>query len=442
MKKTALSALILTLSSLFPIRSAAQTDYGSNEGPWSLDSCISYAVSHNLTVKARALERDNAELSLTSAKDNYLPKASAYASQNFAFGRGLNSENTYSDRNTSNFSWGANISLPLFQGLSTYRGVEYAKVNLTQMVHQWEAAKDDVTLNVISSYLQVLYNGELLQLARLQRDLSEVELKRRHELLEAGRIAELDVLEAEAQLAQDELSVVNAANDRSIALLDLSQLLQLTDTIGFDIAPLQESRMPILSVNDVYANAMTNNHSILAARTGIEAADKNISVAKTGYIPTLSFSAGIGSSYYHLSGVPNEGFGPQMRHNLSKSIGFSLNVPLFDGFSTRNNIRRAKIQRLSAELQYEEAATSLYKTIRQAYFQAVGAEKKKASALAALNSTKAAFEAMQVKYNYGKANATEYEQAKTAYIRSKAEELQARYESILRLRILAFYNRP
>lgn len=433
MRKVFISAIFILLSLVSPLSSDAAV--------WSLDSCVSYAVTHNLTVKARALERDNAEISLTAAKDKYLPQLGAYASESFAFGRGLNSQNTYSDRNTSNFSWGANLSLPLFQGLSAKRGVEYAKVNLRQVVEQWEASKDDVTLNVISQYLQVLYTGELLEVSRLQRDLSSVELQRRRELLDAGKIAELEVLEAESQLAQDELSVVTAGNDRSMALLDLTQLLQLTDTVGFEVAPLDENRFPLLSADEVYANAMANNHSVLAARTGIEAAQKNISLAQTGYLPTLSFSAGIGSSYYHLSGIPNESFGSQMRNNLSKSLGFSLNIPIFDAFSTRNNIRRAKVQRLNAELQYEEISTTLYKSIRQAYFLAVGAEKKKGAALEAVKSTKAAFDAMQIKYNYGKANATEFEQAKTAYIRALAEELQARYESVLRLKILEFYNR-
>jgi len=433
MRKVFISAIFILLSLFSPLSSDAAV--------WSLDSCVSYAVTHNLTVKARALERDNAEISLTAAKDKYLPQLGANASESFAFGRGLNSQNTYSDRNTSNFSWGANLSLPLFQGLSAKRGVEYAKVNLRQVVEQWEASKDDVTLNVISQYLQVLYTGELLEVSRLQRDLSSVELQRRRELLDAGKIAELEVLEAESQLAQDELSVVTAGNDRSMALLDLTQLLQLTDTVGFEVAPLDENRFPLLSADEVYANAMANNHSVLAARTGIEAAQKNISLAQTGYLPTLSFSAGIGSSYYHLSGIPNESFGSQMRNNLSKSLGFSLNIPIFDAFSTRNNIRRAKVQRLNAELQYEEISTTLYKSIRQAYFLAVGAEKKKGAALEAVKSTKAAFDAMQIKYNYGKANATEFEQAKTAYIRALAEELQARYESVLRLKILEFYNR-
>lgn len=166
-----------------------------------------------------------------------------------------------------------------------------------------------------------------------------------------------------------------------------------------------------------------------------------MSLAKSGWLPTLSLSAGIGSSYYHLSGADNMPFHRQMRDNFSKSIGFSLSIPLFDRFSTRNSVRRAKIQRLNAQLQRENVELSMYKTIQQAYYQAVAAEKKLSASETATAATKAALEAMQEKYNFGKANATEVEQAKTDYIRSRSEALQAKYEHLLRLRILHFYAR-
>ena len=409
---------------------------------WTLDSCISYAVSHNLNVRGRQYEQLNGEVAVDAAKDRFLPRANAYASQSFAFGRGLNAENTYSDRNTSTFSWGAQAELPLFQGLSAVRGLEQAKVSLRKMVYEVEAAKEDIALNVISQYLQTLYAEEMINVARLQLNMSRVELERRVNMLDAGKIAELDVLQSQSQVAQDELTLVNARNDHSLALLDLAQLLQLPDTVGFRIATLADSPIPIIDPEEVYENALRTNSSILAARTGIELADKSISLARTGYIPTLSFNAGIGSSYYHLSGIDNSGFGSQMRNNLSKTLGFSLSVPIFDAFSTRRNISRAKVQRLTAELQLESTTTALYKAIQQAYFQAVGAERKRVASEVATNTSRAALDAMTVKYDCGRANATEYEQARLQYITNLSQSLQARYEALLRTRILQFYSRP
>ncbi len=408
---------------------------------WTLDQCINYALEHNLTVKARQIEIKSGELDITAARDRRLPQLSAGASESWSFGRGLTSDNTYTNRNTSNFGWNVGMSLPLFQGLSTVRQEAYAKANLRAVVEDLEAAKDDITLNVISAYLQVLYAGEMCDVAAEQLRLAIVEQTRREQLLEAGKIPELDLTEARAQVAQNQLSLVNSQNDRTLALVDLAQLLELTDVEGFDIVPVEDDGLTLYSPDEVYRRALDSNHSILAARRRIEAADRNISLARSSYLPSLSFNAGLGSSYYTVSGINSEGFGRQMNHNFNKSLGFSLSIPIFDAFSSRNSVRRAKIQHINAQLQYETSQRTLYKTIQQAYYQAQGATEKLRAAEISADATREAFEAMQQKYDYGKANATEYEQARSNYVRATLEALQAKYESILRRRILAFYNK-
>ena len=407
---------------------------------WSLDSCISYAVSHNLTVKSRELSAVSGELDITEAKDRFLPSLSAGASQSFSFGRGLTSENTYANRNTSNFGWNIGLNLPLFQGLRNVRNLDYAKANMLTLVEELESAKDDITLNVIAQYLQALYYKEMVKVATEQVKLSKIELSRREELLEAGKIPELDLLQAKSQLAQDELTEVTAKNNYALALVDLTQLLELGSSEEFDIEAIEtDTPLPLYNADDVYASALTTNHSIKASQLGVESAGKAIKLAKSGWLPTLSFSAGIGSNYYTVSGLTSDKFGNQMRHNLSKSLGFSLNIPIFDGFSTRNSVRKAKVQEINARLQLTDTKNRVYKSIQTAYTQAVAAEKRKASSTVACDATEAALEAMRLKYNYGKANATEFEQAKTAYIKAVSDAVQAKYESVLRKRILTFY---
>lgn len=414
---------------------------GASASTWSLDSCISYAVSHNLTVKSRQLEIQSGEIDITAAKNRHLPQFNAGASQSFSFGRGLTSDNTYTNRNTSNFGWSVNMSLPIFQGLSAVRQTKYAKANLRALIEELEASKDDITLNVISAYLQVLYAGEMCKVADEQLRLSIVEQERREQLLEAGKIPELDLTEARSQVAQNQMSAVNAQNDRTLALVDLAQLLELPGIDGFDIAPIDDDGLGIYPADEVYRRALAANHSILAGRRRIEAADRNISLAQSSYLPTLSFNAGIGSNYYTVSGINSETFGQQMRNNFNKSLGFSLSIPIFDAFSSRNSVRRAKVQKLNAELQYEDNERRLYKNIQQAYYQALGAAEKRRAAEVSEAATREAFEAMQQKYNFGKANSTEYEQARSNYVRAMSEAVQAKYESILRRRILAFYNK-
>ncbi|MDE6197176.1 MAG: TolC family protein [Muribaculaceae bacterium] len=408
---------------------------------WSLDSCVSYAIEHNIEVKQQLLSAYEGELGVNEAKDRFLPSVSAYASESFNFGRGLTADNTYAHRNTQSFSVGAQMSLPLFQGLRAVRGLAYSRTQLRALLEQAEATKDNVTLNVIGQYLQALYAREMLAVARERLAISQGELARRRELLDAGKIPELDIHSAIAQVSQDELSVVNAENDSAIALLDLSQLLNLPTADGFDIEPLPDSEMPLLAPDEVFTNAMRNNHGIKAGRLAEEAADRNVAVAKSGWLPTLSFSAGLGTNYYKTSGLENAGFGSQMRHNFAQSIGFSLNVPIFDAFGTRNSVRRARAQQTSAALQLENSRNALYKAINQAYTQAVAAHKKQDAAARSVESTRAAFDAMKVKYDNGRANATEFEKAKSDYTASLSEAVQARYEAMLRARILNFYNK-
>lgn len=409
--------------------------------PWTLDSCINYAIAHNISVRQRDLDVTQGELAVTEAKDAFLPQLNAGASQNFSFGRGLTADNTYVSRNTSSTGWSVNLSVPLFQGLSAVRRLDYQKANLRTLIASARATRDDIELNVMTQYLQVLYAGEIHAVATEQVRLSRVELERRRELLDAGKIPELDLKQAESQLAQDELSEVNARNDRVLALVDLAQLLELTDMDGFDIVPLADSRMPLLSADDVYRHALQYNNNIQARRLALDASRRNEALARTGYMPRLSFNAGLGSSFYNVHGEPNPTFGRQMRDNFNKSIGFSLSIPIFDAFSTRNSVRRAKVEAVNAQLQLDDAETRMFKTIQQAYYQAVAAEKKKASSAQALEATHAAMLAMQEKYNFGRANATEFEQTKTAYVKAAAESIQAKYEWLLRLRILSFYNR-
>lgn len=409
---------------------------------WTLDSCISYALSHNISLQQRMLEAENSRLSVTEAKDRFLPTVGGYASENFSFGRGLTQENTYANRNTSSFSMGASLQVPVFQGLAGVRRLDYAKTSLRAMLEQTEATKDDISLNVIGQYLQALYAAEMTEVARQRLHISTTQLERQQLLLEAGKIPELDIYQARAQVSQDELNLVNCRNDSTVALLDLAQMLNLPSAEGFAIAPLAEDNTPLLSVEQVWAVASTENHALRAGQLQLEAADKNIALAKTGYIPTISFSAGLGTNYYRTTGFQNEAFGQQLRHNFAQQIGFSLSVPIFDAFGTRNNVRRARVQAINMQLQLDDSRQRLFKAIVQAHTQARAAISKQEASAAAVASTRAAFEAMKVKFDNGRANPTEYEKARTDYTTSLAEAVQAKYEAILRARILRFYASP
>lgn len=423
---TTLAALTLSLS--------AQAE------AWSLDSCIAYAHSHNLQIKLQQHEVTNSEQSVIEAKDRFLPTLSASAAQNWDFGRGLTAQNTYANRNTAMTSGGMQLQLPLFQGLAAIRQLRQAEASLSAQQLAVAAAKDEVTLGVMGYYLQALYNSELVAVAREELRLSRTQLERQQALFTSGKVPEVDVLQAKAQVTKGEVSLLSAENDHRLALLELAKALELPSPETFDIQPIDVTDTTLLpTTQSVTDYALANNSSIRAARAGIDVADKSILTAQSGYLPKLYFTAGLNSSYYRLSGMDNASFGTQLRDNFSRSLGFSLQVPIFDAFTTRNSIRRARSQRLSAELELERRTSELQKSIRQAHIQATGAQDKYRAGIVAVEAAKAALDAMTEKYTYGKANATEWEQTRSTYTTTLSQQVQAKYEMILRRRILDFY---
>lgn len=425
---------------IFVVSLCIATSLGVSAKEWTLQECINYAVEHNISVKQGELNVRNGELQVEDASHAFLPQVSASSSQSFNFGRGLTSQNTYANRNTQSFSWGASASVPIFSGMRNSRTLEQARLNLRQITWQLEQTRENVTLNVIALYLQVLYAHEVTLTAENQVQLSEFELTRRSELASAGRIAEVEVLEAEAQLAKDRLSLINAQNDYNQTLLDLAQTLRLDTSEGFSVAPIEGVTPKLPDFQNVFNAALDCNSGLKAANAAIDVAEAGIGVAKTGYLPTLSFSAGTGSSYFKLNGVDNPAFRNQMRDNFSTYLGFSLNIPVFDAFNTRNAVRRARVQHLSAQLQADQAKDDLYKAIQQAHMQASGARDKYMTSIVSCDAAKASFDAMVERYNMGSVTSTEYEQSKTNYFSAKVQRIQAHYEYLLRYRILQFYQ--
>lgn len=431
MKRTIFFAIVLCIG------------LGASADMMTLDECIAYALEHNLSVRQREIDRQTAQQQIISAKDAVLPQISAGASQNWSFGRSLNSQNIYANHNTSNFGLSAGLQLPLFNGLQTVRNIDYARASLRAVVEGLEATKDDVTLNVMAQYLQVLYCSELEGVAAAQAELTAEELRHREALLSAGKIPEADMLDARSQLAQAKLQLVSATNNRQLALLDLAQLLRLESIDDFDVVALNTDELPeIRDPRSVFDSALRGNHSLAANRLEVEAANRSVAVAKTGYMPRLNLQAGLSSNYYRLSGIPNESFSQQFRHNFGQYVGLQLNIPIFDGLQTRNSVRSARLRVLGAELNLETQKDRLFKAINESYYQAVGAREKLLAAEEACTASAAALASVQEKYNLGRATPVDFENAKNAFVRSMSERAQARYELILRARILNFYSTP
>lgn len=411
---------------------------------WNLKQCIEYAIEHNLTIKQQEAAKDESAVDLNTAKWSRLPDLNGSASHSFNFGRSLQMDNTYQQLNTQNTGLNLSTSIPLFTGMQIPNQIALSKLNLKAAVEDLNKAKEDISIQVTSAYLQVLFNEELAKVAHEQVALSEEMLKQKTAFFKVGKASEAELYEAKSRAAQDQLSAVQADNEYRLALLDLSQLLELPTPEGFGIVSPsidEDKDFSILtSPADIYSEALLIKSSIKAAQYRVEGAQKSIRIAQSGYYPQLSLGAGIATSYYNVSGRENGNFGSQLRDNFSQYIGLSLNIPIFNRFSTRNQVRKARIQQTTLNWQLEDAKKALYKEIQQAYYNAVNAESKFESSRTADEAAKASFNLMKEKYANGKATSTEFNEARTNWLKAVSDRIQAKYDYLFRTKILDFYK--
>jgi len=414
---------------------------------WSLRECCDYAVEHNITIKQQENQCRQQEIQLSNAKNQRLPDLSGSASQNFSFGRGLTAENTYTNTNTSSTSFSLGTSVPLFTGFQIPNNIKLNQLNLEAATQDLEKAKNDIRTQVAQAYVQILYNMEMADVAHRQISIDSVQVARLQALLDIGRASEAELAQQKATMAQSQLTATQADNNLQLAILAMTQLLELNTPEGFSVErPAAENsslftlHSSLFTPDEIYADALATKPEIQAQQLRLRATENNIKIAQAGYYPTLSFSAGLGSNYYKTSGFKADGFADQMKNNFSQYLGFNLNIPIFNRFQTRNSVRSAKIDRENQTLQLDNTKKALYKEIQQVYYNAVAANQKLASSQQATESSETAFRLTQAKYEQGKATITEFNEAKNNYLKAESDLTQARYEYLYQQALIRFYQ--
>lgn len=412
---------------------------------WSLRQCIDYAVEHNIQVKQREVSRMQRELDVNTAKNSRLPDLSASASESFSFGRGLTAQNTYSNTNTSSTSFNLSSSVPLFTGYRIPRTLEMQKLNLEAATADLEKAKNDIRMQVAQAYVQILYNLELCEVANRQIAIDSMHVHRLTEMMKNGKASGTEVAQQEASLAQSRLTATQADNDYRLSLLSLTQLLELPSPEGFTISrevnqELWNEVHTLPSPDVIYQEALIIKPEIQAEQSRLASSAKNIDIAKSAKLPSLSLSGGLGTNYYKTSGLPGDKFFKQLNNNFSQFLGLSLNVPIFNRFETRNNIKNAQLNQYNQQLQLDNAKKNLYKEIQQAYYNAVTSEAKYQSSEQAKRSQEEAFRLMSAKYEYGKANITEFNEAKNNLMKAESDLVRAKYEYLYQNALIDFYR--
>lgn len=437
MKKTILLSVILACG----IDAIAQQS-------WTLRECINYATAHNINILQAEIAVEQSEVEANTAKWARLPNLNASGSQSFNWGRtqtAIKDEDTgdYTTKYVDTSSRGTNMSLstsiPVFTGFQIPSQYNLSKLNLKASMADLQKAKEDLAINIASAYLQALFNKELYQVALGQAVLSQEQYNRIETLEQLGKASVAELAEAKSRVAQDELNVVQTNNNYRLAILDLTQLIELETPEGFEVADPDEAFQlnPLTPPDEVFSSAIANKPSIQAAQARLEGSKENIKIAQSALYPSINLNGSLGTNYYSTL---NRSFSQQLGDNFSRYVGISLNIPIFNRFATRNRVRSAKLQRDNYALQLENAKKTLYKEIQQAWYNATAAQSKYASSEAAAEASLASFELTSKKYENGTATAVAYNEAKQNLMKAQSDELQAKYEYIFRSKILDFYK--
>ena len=426
---------------------------------WTLDSCISYAQQQSYSVIRANMAVKNAEIAERSARVSMTPSVNAGIGENLSFGLVEGANNVRENRTQATTSFNASVSMPLFTGLRITNQIKRTSAELQAALAEVESIKENVELNVITYYLQARYALEMQFVQKQQLLLSEQLLERTQVLVAEGRKSESELYEVEAQVAQNRQAFTESENNYRLAVVDLCQLINYKDVEGFVADFSVQTAMPrsannfsdesdmlnsqfstlIPTPDVVFAKAVANRPSIEVQKNKIVSAEFAIKETKAEFYPQLNLNASWGTGYYHMFNGNNPAFGNQFVDNGSEVIGLSLNIPIYNRMQVRHSIKRQQIALDEARLTEQELTDRLYKDIQSAYYNALAAKSKYESAQKSCEASAKALEFAESKYELGRLSAYEYSEAQTRFYRAEAELTQAKYEHMLRLRILQFY---
>ena len=426
-----LSVLFLSLSSF------------AQQKKWTLEACVNHALENNITVK----QGENAILSneqdVIAAKGQYLPSVSASTSQSLSFGTSLVAEGIFANRTSTSTNLGVSVSQTVFNGFRRLNS--YKQSLLTKETNELtlNRIKDDISLNVVNAYLNVLFNKENLETAKAQYEFSKKQLEQVKELVEAGVQPRANIYDTEATLSRDAQQVTLAENSFNLALLSLSQLLQIPFE-GFDVEFINiDSPSEALlydNINPILNYAMQNRNEIKIAEKNIENAQLNTEISKSGYLPTVSLGYGFGANAFYSNLLDNEqAFLDQLNTNKGHSFSLSASIPIFSRFSNKTSVAKSKIQEENSQLNLQQAKLDLESNIQSAYTDAQAAFKAYIAAKKSLASQELAFNNSKERYDIGNMTAFDLEQARVQLINAQSSLINAKYDFVFKTKVLDFY---
>lgn len=421
----------------------------SAQRQWTLDECIEYALEHNINIQQRIVQIRQQEAQASTSRHAWLPEVNASVGEQFSFGNynastgSMDATATDVNRDLAYTTGQISASVPLFNGFRILNQTKADESLLEAATANLEQARKDLRIQIATYYLQCLYYKSLAEVAAEQVSTSEALVEKAKAMVEEGKSPRSEQAEAESQLASDQASLTDAEGQAEMALLTLSQLLNLPDFSGFDVAPITEGGIIAAAhPQAIYESIVDRYPSIVAAKAQIKANEHLLKVAKAGYYPTLSLQASVLNFHVNMFHYDTGwgSFGDQLENNHNEVLGMHLAIPIFNGFNTKNNVRRAKLDVLNQRLALDDASQKLRNEIQTAWHNASLAQKRQESAEKAMEAAEISLSYEQTRYDEGRGDIFTLRQSSQSLLRAKQDAIQAKYENLIRQRILQFYQ--
>ena len=416
---------------------------------WNLQACIDYALQQNITIRKNRLNAESAEVDVKTARAALFPSLTASVSQRIV-NRPNSQTNTIIDgdnitssqsKTSYNGSYGIDANWTLYNGSKRLNTLKQQRMN--NRIAELGVAESENTIeeSITQIYVQILYAAEAVKVNEATLDVSRAECERARALLAAGSIARSDLAQLEAQVSTDKYQLVTAQATLQDYKLQLKQLLELDGekemTLYIPTLGDENVLSPLPSKTDVYRSALTLRPEIEAGRLNVKASGLDINIARSGYIPTISLSAGIRSTNTNDNDFT---FGEQIKQNWNNSLGVTVSVPIFNNRQTKSAVQKAKIQKQNSELDLLDNQKNLYKTIEGLWLDANSAQQRYVAAIEKLRSTQTSYDLIQEQFNLGMKNTVELLTEKNNLLNAQQETLQAKYMAILNTQLLKFYQ--
>ncbi|MDR7209189.1 TolC family protein [Flavobacterium piscis] len=452
MKINKYNSLVFVIVMAFGLSGSAQSKQ------WTLEECVRYALDNNITIKLSELDVKNAAIDKKDAFGNYLPSVNGSASHSWNIGLNVNPvtniASTQTTQTTQYTSLGVNAGVDIFKGLQNQNTYRRTKLSIIASQYQLVKMQEDIALNVANAFLEILFNKENLKVKKEQLAIDEKRFARSEEMVNAGTIPRGDLFDLKATVATDKQAIIIAENSLLISKLSLAQLLQLKEFTDFDVIDdtnLQDENN-IMAQNpvDIYNKAKEIRTELKIAQTNLEISEKNVLIARGAYLPTLTgfYSFGTSASYSDRITTDINGNliyrGPdpvltQFSDNKGHNFGFQLSVPIFNGFSTKNNVERNRVSLERSKIDLEQKSLDLQRNVYTAFTDANGALNAYESSVVTLEARQQAYNYAKEKYDVGLMNSFDFTQAQTLLTNAQSDIIRAKYDYIFKIKILEFY---